>query len=329
MRRRTLAIVVLAAAVLPQCGVRGVSLCGPPEVSSDKATSALGPVRSPSTLLAAYGSMWVVEREGASYGLLVRFDPVSGRRVASVRTGGFPSGLAAGGGAVWVSSFNAERLERIDIATNARDGVIIARGHPSRVVYLDGVVWAIASDTRRSWIARANGSDASLKPLMPRVVGSDIASDESQVWAIVSNPSSVTLKPLPVDTPGRAISVPSGASRVLVSGDRAWVLSMGRTGQVLEGYDLHERRVTMSMISTRRRSNRSSPVCLLWECNMGRHQGWHTPPGRSRDWAGDGFATVARADHRSRRRLRTSLGSTSQPQPGDHPFPAPQQSLME
>ena len=63
--------------------------------------------------LSAFGSLWVADPDG----VVVRIDPVSGRKLGSVGVGNDPSAIAAGAGSVWVTNSSDGTVTRIDPAT--------------------------------------------------------------------------------------------------------------------------------------------------------------------------------------------------------------------
>jgi YVTN family beta-propeller protein len=72
---------------------------------------------------------------------LWRIDPARHRIVATINLGFPPGGLAAGGGAVWVSDQLGDRVVKIDSATNRVDGSIPVGRGAAGVTFGSGSLW--------------------------------------------------------------------------------------------------------------------------------------------------------------------------------------------
>jgi DNA-binding beta-propeller fold protein YncE len=102
-------------------------------------------VRTPGTgdysaVAVANGAVWVT----ASRGLLYRIDPDENAVVATIEVGGYPQGIAAGSGSLWVTRAAAGPgdMVRIDPGTDRVAGAPIPLGYgPGPIVYHEGSLW--------------------------------------------------------------------------------------------------------------------------------------------------------------------------------------------
>jgi DNA-binding beta-propeller fold protein YncE len=86
---------------------------------------------------------------GAARGtaVVIRVDPRTNREVGRIRVGDNPSGMAIGGGSVWVTIRSENAVIRIDPNTNAVTGQLIGVGKgPWHPAFGDGVLWIPNND---------------------------------------------------------------------------------------------------------------------------------------------------------------------------------------
>lgn len=93
----------------------------------------------------AAGSVWAPDDQES---LLVRYDPVTRRLVATIPTGNGTSALAEAGGRIWILNHRDGTLQRIETATNA----IVTLGRlpgdaPERIAYAEGSLWVTGRGT--------------------------------------------------------------------------------------------------------------------------------------------------------------------------------------
>ena len=69
----------------------------------------------------------------------------SGHVLESIPVGGAPSGIAVGGGAVWMTDFSANRVSRIDLRTHTVRQTLTVGSGSSGIVFGDGAIWVTNS----------------------------------------------------------------------------------------------------------------------------------------------------------------------------------------
>jgi ABC-type transport system substrate-binding protein/DNA-binding SARP family transcriptional activator len=99
---------------------------------------AFAPYSSGTTwpILAAFGSIWVVDPDG----LLIQLDEKSARQIGSVDIGNEPSAIAAGADSLWVTNGADGTVTRIDPLTLLATTVPVGHG-PAAVAVNDAGVW--------------------------------------------------------------------------------------------------------------------------------------------------------------------------------------------
>ena len=110
---------------------------------------------------AAYGdgSLWVIQNDRRA---LLRLDAVSGRRLAAVRLGIEPFGLATGAAGVWVTDFQHDSVVHVDAQSNT----VVAT-----ITHLPGGPTGVAEGPGSVWVACARaGVVARIDPTANRVV---------------------------------------------------------------------------------------------------------------------------------------------------------------
>ena len=199
-----------------------------PRPSQLRVVSAVELDGSPSSMVAAAGSLWVTLGMAG----IARIDPATNTVVARIEPGGAVSGLAAGFGAVWAIDAFHDRLLRIDPDTNrvtreTRVGGLpsgIAIGHGSVWVgnqlestvtridpdngrtlttfaFQDGAIWpgAITTTADAVWVitrdgnavSRINPSTSTVDRLIPLRGARSLTVANGSVWAGVANSTSL------------------------------------------------------------------------------------------------------------------------------------------
>jgi ABC-type transport system substrate-binding protein/class 3 adenylate cyclase len=177
---------------------------------------------TPRPTLSAFGSIWAVNPDG----YVIRIDPRSGRRLATVDVGNDPSAIAAGAESVWVTNSADGTVTRIDpsslvtntipvghdptaIAVNSA-GAWVANAGDNAVVHVDPDTNAVVGTTPVGrdptailatptvlWVA--NGGDGTVMRLDPRsgrknrtvhlgATPDALAADGEDVWVAVAAP---------------------------------------------------------------------------------------------------------------------------------------------
>jgi YVTN family beta-propeller protein len=117
-------------------------------------------------------------------------NPVGGAISAVVPAGSSPSGVAAGAGAVWVSSYNAGTVSRIDPAARAVVQTIQAGSTPSGIAVGAGAVWV--ANNLGGTVSRIDpGVNTVVQTIAVGNGPSGVAVGEGAVW--VANSSGGTL----------------------------------------------------------------------------------------------------------------------------------------
>jgi YVTN family beta-propeller protein len=74
-------------------------------------------------------------------GRVVRVDALTGRLEDLIAVGARPSGIASGGGFIWVANGGDTTISKIDPRTNQVVAAISTRYHPLALTYRDGFLW--------------------------------------------------------------------------------------------------------------------------------------------------------------------------------------------
>jgi DNA-binding beta-propeller fold protein YncE len=127
------------------------------------------------------GSVWVIG--DASDRRLWRIEPTRHRITATIELGFPPGGVAAGGGAAWVTDQLGDRLVRIDPATNRVDRAIRVGRGAGGVTFGAGSVWVV--DEIAHTVTRVEPQTTSVVatirvPASPRAV----AVGEGSLWVV-------------------------------------------------------------------------------------------------------------------------------------------------
>jgi serine/threonine-protein kinase len=108
--------------------------------------------RDPQDVVSGFGSIWVANRGD---GTVTRLDAGTGRRQATVRTGGEPTAMAVGANAVLVVDPAAARLVRIDPASGDVSTAAELEGSPGAIAIAAGSAWV--TDARSGRVTRVSG----------------------------------------------------------------------------------------------------------------------------------------------------------------------------
>jgi YVTN family beta-propeller protein len=117
------------------------------------------------------------------------------RAVATVAVGGEPVAIAAGDGAVWVSSAATDTVVKIDPRTNAAVASIAVGAHPGALAVSRGAVWV--ANTLDGTVSRIDPTRAAVAATIPVGRSLDaLAADGAHVWAgSLANPTLVRIDP--------------------------------------------------------------------------------------------------------------------------------------
>ena len=102
---------------------------------------------APYAVAVGFGAVWftdlveaLVESGMPNAGKVVRLDPATGQMRAVIPVGQRPSGIATGGGSIWVAN-GGRTISEIDPETNQVVGTIRTRYYPHHVTYGHGFLW--------------------------------------------------------------------------------------------------------------------------------------------------------------------------------------------
>jgi streptogramin lyase len=168
-------------------------------------------------LASAAGSLWAASQDG----VLVRLDPVSLRRTATIAGVGTPEALAAGDGALWVAEATRDALLRVDPRQGKVARSVPIGGVAEEVAVGGGSVWALTPLENRLWRidARTSGVTASID-VGPH--GTALAAADGAVWVGSADASLSRVDPrrnAVVET----VAVGGPVAGLAAAGDRVWV----------------------------------------------------------------------------------------------------------
>jgi YVTN family beta-propeller protein len=150
------------------------------------------------------GAVWVIG--DYSERALWRIDPNTGRIASRVRLPVIPAAVAAGNGAVWVTSLLDDTVSRIDPATGRSVATIRVGRGAGAIAAGENAVWVVNSID--GTVSRIDPSSNRVAATIPVGVGAgSIAVDSSGVWVTTA--------------PSRPTPVPSGGIRIGVLSDCA------------------------------------------------------------------------------------------------------------
>jgi hypothetical protein len=197
VRRRRLA--VAGAAVVAGCALVAGAIWTPSLVRTEERRSAASPHvnmsatidvgNQPDSIAVGEGAVWVGRRSGE----LVRIDPATNEVVAKIDVGSSIVDVAAGEGAVyvagsphgrliqWISGIAADRIFRIDPATNEVTGTWEVEPSQMRLAVNEQGVW---------FLANTNGGDDGQVQLLDPGTG-DITRLEGTASSLVATPGGI------------------------------------------------------------------------------------------------------------------------------------------
>jgi DNA-binding beta-propeller fold protein YncE/predicted Ser/Thr protein kinase len=127
------------------------------------------------------GAVWVAG--DAADRRLWRIDPARHRIAATIHLGFPPGGLAAGGGAVWVSDQLGDRVVRIDPATNRVDRSIPVGRGAAGVAFGSGSVWVTGAIAHT--VTRIDPATARVVATIPVAASPQaVAFGEGSLWVV-------------------------------------------------------------------------------------------------------------------------------------------------
>ncbi|HEY7951280.1 MAG TPA: serine/threonine-protein kinase [Solirubrobacterales bacterium] len=178
----------------------------------------------PGAVTFAGGRLWVADEDGAGISAI---DAETNRRVArGIAPHTAPLRLAAGAGAVWVSSASTGVIRRIDTTSaSAGSPIRVGRG-PAGITVGGGMVWV--ANSRSGTVTRV---DPSLRAILgdPTPVGArpgGIDAGTTTVW--VASTAEATVSRIDIgsgEIVGDAIGVPRDPGAVAVGSSAVWVAS--------------------------------------------------------------------------------------------------------
>jgi streptogramin lyase/predicted Ser/Thr protein kinase len=191
---------------------------------------------SPRWLLAAVSALLVLVIVLAAAGAFSGGDEGSGQETAAFQKGAVtvtpirvdsPAGVALGAGGVWVTSYERDRVSRIDSESGEVGRPIAVGDGPESVVVGDGTVWVVNNDAGTLSRVDIERGEVVGNPidLPSSTFGDSIAVGGAKVFVALPDQGRV----LPIDAasgePGRRIEPPDGVTGELAFGEGAlWVV---------------------------------------------------------------------------------------------------------
>lgn len=180
----------------------------------------------PAAIVFGGGRVWVADEDGAG---VTAINP-AGDRVfkRGIAPHAAPLRLAAGAGAIWVSSATTGTVRRIDRATATADAPIRVGRGPAGITVGGGLVWV--ANSRSQTVTRV---DPSLRSILGDPIGvgarpGGIDAGTSSVWVANSADSSVSrIEIEDGDVLGDPISVGPDPGAIAVGGEAVWVANNG------------------------------------------------------------------------------------------------------
>jgi virginiamycin B lyase len=128
-----------------------------------------------------FGSLWVSTTADPE-GFLVRVDPVSERVLASIPVGGFPVGIVAAEGSIWVTNHTDGTLMRIDPVANRVVATIPVGPGPALVAFDSGMVWVANQDATLARVDPARNRRVQLVTVGRGLEFRTLAAGGGSVW---------------------------------------------------------------------------------------------------------------------------------------------------
>jgi sugar lactone lactonase YvrE len=175
------------------------------------------------------GSVWVTGDPPNGGGTVYRIDPATNRVIAVIRVGGAATGIAVGGGSVWVSSPGPAQASvfQIDAATNQVVRSIRVGPSPGGMLYAAGSVWVTTNDAPQYVLWRLDPATGRVSRVGLGVFGQPgaIAYGDGAIWTTVNGQTDSVLRIDPItDKVLKQIPLPF-AEQVTFGGGWVWVLT--------------------------------------------------------------------------------------------------------
>ena len=204
------------------------------DARSGKITRRITAGRTPTTIAAGGGRLWMVDGEGRT---VVRIDPATGK-ADTLATGATPTDVAIASGATWVANGTTrsdaltigttpDSVVRIDPATDLERTATLPHGEPdeysspeARIAATGDAVWALTADGS---IARLDPTTATIAHVTHGVDADQIAAGPAGVWAVDGTGRLLELD-RHTGAIRRRVRLPTrDVSGVTVGDDAAWV----------------------------------------------------------------------------------------------------------
>lgn len=196
-------------------------------------------------------ALWIITATPGEPGILIRFNPQTGKTMSYRTVGQSPFSLTYGSGFLWVSDIANQHLIKLD----GRDGSVKDKFaldyYSQKIAYGDDRLWAI--DTNGDAVAVYNDSGSNqLARYRTGKTPVDIAFDEERAWIINREDNFVTLIPFGLSHAPTTIELDCsphrncylneiiinelGAFVASAMNDRIWKLDLN-TGAILKQYE--------------------------------------------------------------------------------------------
>jgi DNA-binding SARP family transcriptional activator/DNA-binding beta-propeller fold protein YncE len=155
-------------------------------------------------------------------GKLVRLDPRTGAVTSSVTLGGHPAAVAADRNGVWVANSVLDAVQEVDPETLEARSIPVGRS-PTAVAAGGGSVW-VANSLERSLTRIDSATGTVLQRRIPlRFPGAGVAIGRGSVWVTEPSARSVARIDAASGRTQKTIPVGRAPSSVVASGNRLWV----------------------------------------------------------------------------------------------------------
>ncbi|MEA2134309.1 MAG: hypothetical protein QOC68_2218, partial [Solirubrobacteraceae bacterium] len=194
-----------------------------PQFDAIHRTARLGIVvaGSPGAVAAQGSTLWVAPFSGS----LARLDARTGRVVKQLDPNTAPTGIALGGGAVWMTDRDADNVTQVD-PTGLGHSLAVGHG-PSGIAVGDGGVWvAYKGDDELVRIDPSTRAVTATIPVGHAPAGVSIGA--GSVWVANSGDGTVTRIDAKTEKPVATIAVGGSPQAITVVGNRAWVTVAAR-----------------------------------------------------------------------------------------------------
>lgn len=165
----------------------------------------------------------------------------AGRVLESMPAGDVPSGVAVGGGSVWVTEFSANRVSRIDLRTHTvRQTLAVGHG-PSGIVFGDGAIWV--TNSLEATVTRIDPASNTVVQRVPVGSGaSGVAFGLGAVW--VANTGDHTISRIDPRTDKVTAVVPARGSAAGIAVDHGAVWTANPIEGTVSRLDPNTRTIT-------------------------------------------------------------------------------------